>query len=139
MIEQIQTAQQSVNKMVDTIHGIAATHESMEVSIGKVIAPPPNLRVAWNNIILEKEQLYISERILVGHKRTIRGHIKSAVLLADCGCGNKHLHGQDNDYTATMIYTDTLKVGDLVSVVPLKKAQQFIITDKLVYLPEYKN
>ncbi len=128
---QIPSATASVNSIIETMHDVAAAHESREASVGKIIAPPPDLKVEWNNIILTREQIYISERILIGHKREIRGHLVSGTQEAG---HHVHTHAIDNDYTATMIYTDTLKPGDLVSVVPLRDGQHFIISDKLVKL-----
>lgn len=134
MPEQIPPAEQSVNSMVNSMHNLAASHESMESSVGEILAPPPNIKVKWNNIELTKEQIYIAEYLLAGYKRTGKGNIKSGTQDADCGCGNNHSHGIDNDYTDTIIYTDTLKVGDIVSVVPIKNGQRFLITDKLIDL-----
>lgn len=130
----IPPAEQSVNAMVSNMHTLAATHESMETSVGEILAPPPEIKIKWNNIILDKKQIYIAEYLLAGYKREAKGHIKSGTQNADCGCGSSHSHGIDNDYTDTIIYTDTLKVGDIVSVVPVKGGQRFIVTDKLVDL-----
>lgn len=135
MPEQIPPAEQSVNSMVNSMHNLAASHESMESSVGEISSPPPNIKVKWNNIELTKEQIYISEYLLAGYKRTGKGHIKSGTQSESCGCSDKkHSHEIDNDYTDTIIYTDTLKVGDIVSVVPIKNGQRFLITDKLIDL-----
>ena len=128
---QVPSATESVNKIIETIHEVAASHESMEASIGKILSPPPDIQVEWNDIILTREQIYISERILIGHQREIKGHLQSGTQ--DAG-HHTHNHAIDNPYTATMIYTDTLKIGDLVSVIPLKDGQHFIILSKIVYL-----
>ena len=139
MPEQIPPASQSVNAIVDTIHGIAQSHAPMEAMIGKVISPPPNLQIAWNNIVLTKEQLYIDVHLLKGYYREVKGHIKSGTQVADCGCGSSHSHGIDNSYTETYITTDTLRAGDFVSVLPIKGGQQFIILGRVVYLGEQSN
>lgn len=136
MPEQIPPASQSVNAIVDTIHGIAQSHSPMEAMIGKVISPPPNLRIAWNNIVLEKNQLYVDLLLLKTYFREMKGHIVSGTQEAG---HHTHTHAIDNDYTATMIYTDTLKAGDLVSVLPIKGGQQFIILGRVVYLGEQSN
>ena len=83
---------------------------------------------------MTKEQIYIDEYLLIGHKRTAKGKIQSGTQSADCGCGGNHSHGIDNDYTETWILTDTLKVGDLVEVTPMKGDQLFIVKCKLIYL-----
>lgn len=135
MAEQIPPAEQSVAAMVNSMHDIGKSHESMESSVGEILAPPPNIKVKWNNIELTKEQIYIAEYLLAGYKRTGKGHLKSETEEESCGCSDaKHSHDIDNDYTDTIIYTDTLKVGDIVSVVPIKNGQRFLITDKLIDL-----
>lgn len=133
MAEQIPSAEQSVAGIVENIHSIAQSHAPMEAMVGLIISPPPDIKIAWNNIILDKKQVYIAEYLLIGYKRTARGHLVSGTQLADCGCG-PHEHAIDNGYSETWITTDTLKKGDLVSVLPIKGGQQFIISDKLIYL-----
>lgn len=138
MPEQIPPAEQSVNSMVNSMHNLAASHESMESSVGEILSPPPNIKVKWNNIELTKEQIYIAEYLLAGYKRTGKGHIKSGTQEKSGGKEyaefESHDHEIDNDYTDTIIYTDTLKVGDIVSVVPIKNGQRFLITDKMIDL-----
>lgn len=132
---EIPPAEQSVANIVDLQHQIAETHTPHGTSVGKVIAPPPDLKIAWNNIVLNKERIYIDEYLLIGHKREAKGHIKSGTQPESCGCSDaKHSHDIDNDYTDTIIYTDTLKAGDLVEVTPLKGDQLFIVKCKLIYL-----
>lgn len=133
MVEQIPSANQSVAAMVDTIHSIAASHEWLGTFIGKVISPPPNLKVAVNNIILEKQQLYIDVFLLRGYYRTSKGTLNSGTQPEG---HHVHTHEIANPYTETFITTDTLKAGDYVTVLPLKGAQQFVILGRVVYLGE---
>lgn len=130
----IPPAQQSVAGIVDLQHQIAEAHTPHGTSVGKIIAPPPDIEIAWNNIILKKERIYIDEYLLIGHRRTAKGHIVSGTQLADCGCGQEHEHAIDNDYAESWITTDTLKPGDLVEVTPIKGDQLFIVKCKLIYL-----
>lgn len=136
MPKNIPTAEQSAASIVDTIHSIAGAHEWMGALIGKIIAPPPEIQIAWNDIILTKEQVYIDLFLLRGYYRETKGHIVSGTQEADCGCGGMHAHPIDNDYTETWITTDTLQPGDLVSVLPIKGGQQFIVLGRVVWLGE---
>ena len=128
---QVPSATESVNKIIETIHEVAASHESMEASIGKILSPPPDIQILWNDIILTREQIYIDFFLLKNYYREAEGHLKSGTQ--DAG-HHTHAHSIDNDYTETWITTDTLKKGDLVSVFPLKDGQHFIILGKLIYL-----
>lgn len=136
MPQQIPTAAQSAAGLVDTIHSIAQSHTPLEALVGKVVASPPDLKIAVNNIVLDRKNLYIDLFLLAGYFRRARGHLVSSTQLADCGCGHEHLHAIDDDYSETWITTDTLKPGDLVSLMPIKGGQQFIVLGRLVWLGE---
>ena len=47
---EIPSAEQSVNSIINNIHKIAQANQAVGISIGTVISPPPELKVAWNNI-----------------------------------------------------------------------------------------
>jgi hypothetical protein len=134
------TAAQSMAKMVHTMHEIAQAERPQGTMIGIIVAPPPDIKVQVNNITLTKEDVYISEYLLIGYERTAKGHIKSATQNRSGGSGQaqyeSHNHEIDNDYTDNIVYTDTLKVGDRVSVIPVygQDAQLYIIEDKVVKL-----
>lgn len=74
-MSEIPPAETSINQMINTIHGIAASHTPVEAGVGLVIAPPPEIKVAWNNIVLEKEQLYIDVFLLKNYARLAKGEM----------------------------------------------------------------
>jgi len=121
---------------------VAINNQSPSVAIGQIIAAPPEIKVSYNGITLQKEEIWISEYLLVGYFRTARGHIVSETQNAAGGSGEaeyaSHKHGINNDYTETFIFTDTLKPGDYVSIMPIQSTdgsnQQYIIVDKIVRL-----
>ena len=127
----IPPAAQSVAGIVDLHHQIAEAHTPHGTSVGKIIAPPPDIEIAWNNIILKKERIYIDEYLMAGHKRLAQGQLTSGTQEAG---HHVHRHDIDNPYTETLILSDTLKAGDLVEVTPLKGDQLFIVKCKLIYL-----
>jgi hypothetical protein len=122
--------------------GISKNNNSPSIQIGKVIASPPNIQISYNGIILEKEEIWISQYLLIGYERTAEGHIVSATQDASGGTGDAeyaaHHHSIDNDYTDTVIYTDTLVEGDDVAIMPMMSedgsSQQYIVLDKIVHL-----
>lgn len=157
---EIPSAEQSINAMVSTLHNIAAAHMPVGISVGRVLAPPPDIKIAWNNIILEKEQIYIDQFLLPQYKRMVKGdtklphakgNIRTSTQNRRGGSGEpsfvSHVHKIHNsykadvesDYQASAIYTDAgLQAGDYVSVLPIDGGQKFIILGKLVYLPEFE-
>ena len=130
----IPPAEQSVAKIIDLQHKIAEEHTTAGTSVGVVISPPPDIQIAWNNIILKKERLYIDEYLLSGHRREAKGDIVSKTQIDG---HHPHLHDISDPYEATLILTDTLQVGDLVEVTPLKGEQLFIVKCKLIYLGNF--
>ena len=128
---EIPPAEQSVANIVNLNHQIAEAHAPQGTTVGKITAPPPDIKIAWKGVELTKEQIYIDEYLLVGHARTAKGQITSGTQEAG---HHVHKHDIDNPYEETFILTDTLKIGDLVEVTPLKGDQLFIVKCKLVYL-----
>lgn len=128
---EIPPAEQSISKIIALQHQIAEEHTPQGTTIGKIISPPPDIKIAWNNIILTKERIYIDEYLLTGHQRTATGKI-----MTETQEDGHHVHSHDisSSYEETFILTDTLKVGDLVEVTPMKGDQLFIVKCKLVYL-----
>ena len=157
---EIPSAQQSVNRLVSNIHAIARANLPVEIGIGTVLSPPPEIKIAWNNIILEAEDLYIDQFLLPNYARLIKGeekipkaegHIKTNTHSRRGGGGDpaffSHTHKVNNSYDASLegeyqasaIYTDCgLMAGDLVSLLPISGGQKFIVLGKVIYLPEFK-
>ena len=137
---QIPSAEASVEQIVNIMHSVAQSHVPRSAFIGIVVQPPPNFIVKANNIELTKENAYISKRLLVGYERAARGHLVSATQNQSAGSGDSayeiHNHSIGNDYTESFIYTDTLKVGDWVSILPCEGAegQLYIINEEVVKL-----
>ncbi len=137
---QIPSAEASVENILGIMHGVAQSHVPRSAFIGVVVQPPPNFIIKANNIELTKENAYISKRLLVGYERAARGHLTSATQDKAGGSGDaqyeSHNHSIDNDYTESFIYTDTLKVGDWVSILPCEGAegQLYIINEEVVKL-----
>lgn len=115
---------------------------SPAIQIGKIIASPPEIKISYNGIILEKDEVWISAYLLIGYQRTAKGHLVSATQNRGGGGGyaqyESHNHDINNDYTDTIIYTDTLIAGDCVSIMPMLSEdgtiQQYVILDKIIHL-----
>lgn len=124
--------------LLHTMQNVSQNNNSPCIGIGKIITPPPNIQVEYNNIILDKKDIWISEYLLVGYERTAKGVIKSATQNRAGGGGDaayeSHNHDINNDYTNNIIYTDTLKAGDDVAIMPMLNNQQYIVLDKIVRL-----
>ncbi|GMB01079.1 DUF2577 domain-containing protein [Pelosinus sp. IPA-1] len=130
------------NTILGIVKDTSINHNSPSIKIGKIITPPPEIQVSYNGIILDKKDVWISKYLLIGYERTAKGHIESATQNRAGGGGDaeyaSHNHAIDNDYTDNIIYTDTLKAGDYVSIMPMvsedNSSQQYIILDQIVHL-----
>lgn len=133
MPEEIPAAEHSAAEMINLFHGIAGEHQPLQGGLGKIIAPPPNIVISWNGIELTKEQIYLNEYWLIGHRREAKGTINSGTQPAG---HHSHAHGIANPYTDDIIYTDTLKPGDWVTVFPVEMEgeQLYMVTAKMVKL-----
>lgn len=130
------------SQLFGILNGVAKNNQPETIQIGKVLAPPPNIKVQYKDFILEKEDVWISEYLLIGYERTAKGVIKSETQPRSGGGGYalfaSHTHEINNPYTDNIIYTDTLKPGEYVSIMPIQQVegttQQYIILDKIVHL-----
>ena len=159
-LAEIPSAEQSINLMVANMHSIAASHTPVGIGLGIVVKAPPELAIAWNGILIEKEQIYIDQFLLPQYQRLskgetklpeVKGAIRTNTQTRRGGSGEpsytSHNHKVNDDYKAdaageyqaSVIYTDCgLQVGDYVAMLPINNGQQFIVLSKLVYLPEFK-
>ena len=135
MYNDIPSAAHSMAKVVDTIHGIAKGEQPMGMRIGVVTSPYPNLVIRVDNIDITNEQIYINDYWKPDHYREAKGHIISETQPRSGG-GASHTHAIHNDYTDTIIMTDTLRVGDEVTVFPIygQEEQLYYIGQKVVKL-----
>lgn len=132
------------SQLLGILNGVAKNNQPETIQIGKVLAPPPNIKVQYKDFILEKEDVWISEYLLIGYERTAKGTIVSETQPRSGGGGYalfaSHTHEINNPYTDNIIYTDTLKPGEYVSIMPIQQVegttQQYIILDKIVHLQE---
>lgn len=140
MYNDIPSAAHSMAKVVDTIHGIAKGEQPMGMRIGVVISPYPNLVIRVDNIDITNEQIYINDYWKPDHYREAKGHIISETQPRSGGGRYaefaSHTHAIHNDYTDTIIMTDTLRVGDEVTVFPIygQEEQLYYIGQKVVKL-----
>lgn len=139
-MEQIPKLDQSMATMVDAIHDIATGVLPQGKMLGIVRNPPPDMVVECNNIKITKEQIYCDNYWLVGHDRTAKGHIVSETQPRSGGSGYaefaSHTHPIHNDYTDTIIMTDTYEAGDIVTVEPIygQTEQLYFIGQKVTKL-----
>ncbi|SNT18627.1 Protein of unknown function [Anaerovirgula multivorans] len=125
----------------------------MGPQVGKVISPPPNIKVGLGDkIILDKEDLIISAHVLDGYQREIEvTGIRNTGLNASGGNMDFHLTGSppSKNYTitgfsipqsilnksdGTLKYMDTLNAGDEVILIPSNDHQKYYLVDKAVRL-----
>ncbi len=130
----------SYEELLRIVSDVSVAANSPVMQIGTVLQSPPDIKVSYKNIILESPELYISEYLLTEYARTTRGHLVSATQNRAGGGGDaayaSHNHDINNDYTETIITTDTLMPGDKVAIMPVPSEdgtnQAYIILDKLV-------
>ena len=116
MADKIPPASQSAAVIVQMMHQAGKDEQVQMAQIGKVLSPPPNIVVEVNNIQLTREDVLVSRYLMPNYTR----HVKGETDYRGGGSGDpayeSHNHPIDNDET----WTDTLKEGTLVLVIPLE-------------------
>ena len=123
-------AEQSVAGIVDLMHGISKGHVPQGPQLGIVLVPPPEIQIKLNNIILTKKEIYINEHLLPWYVRHYVGETEYRGGGSGMPAYESHNHPIDND----LMLTDTLQVGDYVSVYPLEGDQLYFVESKVVRL-----
>lgn len=125
--------------LLQVMEQVSKSSNSPSIQIGEVLQSPPEIQVKYNGIVLTKEELWISRYLLAGYDRTAKGHFVSETQPRAGGSGDasyaSHTHAIDNDYTDTVVYTDTLKPGMYVAIMPMMvndHISQYIILDEIV-------
>lgn len=114
---------------------------------GEIIKAPPQLEVKLENgVIVKKHKIMVSIEKIAGYKRefSLDGTINDITINATtsnkpCGLGASNAHGtiqgKGNYKTVgTITWTDTLKVGDTVLMLPTNKEEYFYLIDRVVRL-----
>lgn len=130
MAEKTPPAEQSAAAIVALMHGISNDAQPQGPQLGIVLAPPPEIQIKLNNIILTKKEIYINEHLLPWYKRRYVGLTSNRSGGSGDSAYASHNHPINNDLTLT----DTLQVGDLVSVYPLGGDQLYFVESKVVRL-----
>lgn len=115
--------------------------------VGKVISPPNDIRISIDEaIILDKTNLIIAAHVLKDYEREFE-IFDAEIQFTDENMGNtntvsNHSHtiqslsvdSQTLKAKGKFKWTDTLKEGDLVILVPSQNEQMYILIDKAVEL-----
>ena len=88
-----------------------------------------DIKIEVDELIIDKDNIYISDYLLKGHKREIKTDeitdLKGSTDIINDITGLKINH-------ADVFYKDTLKEGDLVSVFATSDRQSYIILSRVV-------
>lgn len=101
------------------------------MTTGFVIASPPEPQIRLNDVIvLDKENLIFAASIVEGYERRLK--------FTDTDCGTTTVASQHNHGIATINvdtfaqWTDTIKPGDEVILMPVADGQLYFVLDKAV-------
>lgn len=92
------------------------------ITVGEVTSPPPNLIIIVNGFILDKKQLIVANYLLNGYKREMEvagsGKITAKTPPPPLIHYDEHTVVESISLTGDITFTDTLKTGDKVIVMP---------------------
>jgi hypothetical protein len=104
------------SKMIEIMKKQGASNPP-SIQIGEVIEPPPNLIIMVNDLPIDKENILIADYLLK-EENYIREYQTSS---------DRATWGNIN----YIKYTDTLKKGELLAVIPVEDKQLYIILARL--------
>jgi len=112
----------------------------MGPQVGKVISPPPDLKVSLGKeILLTREHLVVAAHVLAGYERALEIPLTDDVT----GETQPELIGDPHQHTHQMgsigikgriKFTNTLKAGDEVILIPTTDCQRYFLVDKIAGL-----
>ena len=107
--------------------------------IGKIINPPPEIRVRiGDRIVLTSEHLIISAHVLDNYERNFEMQnplVNGLTNAAAVGDHGTHTHNIATiNLSGSLRYVDTLKNGDEVILIPASDGQRYFLIDKAVRL-----
>ena len=139
------------NRILKIMENRGKMSNPQTIGIALVTSAPPNLKVQYKNIELDKDNIWINESLLDTYIREFQTekskmNLQGETALALAGVtgqatenptGHKHpIQFQSQDYTAEgkIKFIDTLKKGDKLAILPTEDNQDFIILSKVVRL-----
>jgi len=107
--------------------------------VGKVTSPPPEIKITLEDgIILDKTHLVIAAHVLQGYEREVRIPLTNSEGVTDSknvGDHGSHKHNIETvGLEGSIQFTDTLKLGDKVILIPSTDEQTYFLIDKAVIL-----
>lgn len=129
------------SKIIEIMQKQGSTSNPPSIQIGEVISPPPNLIVKINDLQIDKDNILIADYLLKDHMREVRTDTMTNVPSKQYETGRTTISGgslgHDHNIVEltlhnTKMYTDdTLKVGDLLAVMPVYDRQLYLILARL--------
>jgi LEA14-like dessication related protein len=112
------------------------------ITIGRVIAPPPEAEIKLNEfVVLKKDNLIFSSHMLQEYKRELE--LEGEIKFTDSNAGSTsdgssvtNLNVDTNYESKKVKFTmkDTIKAGDEVIIMPTMDEQLYVVIDKAVRL-----
>lgn len=124
--------------MIKLMQKHGAKYNPPSIQIGQVISPPPNIIIKIGDLQVDKDNILIADYLLPNYQRQITIPETTAT-----GTMTTELTGSPYAHTHTMTevgiqgkiqFTDTLKAGDTVVVMPTEDRQTYILLARLVRL-----
>lgn len=137
-------------EIMEVMKEVGSSNKLPEIEIGTIVHVEEtedrlvDIKVKINDLEITKDNLYISDHLIKEHKRKIRTDtILKPKIIAPTNSVNdggrdasSHLHELESlKIIDSNIYTrDTLKVGDLVSVLATRDRQTYFVLNRMVRL-----
>lgn len=144
-------------EILQMIRAHGSKYNPPSIQLAEVLAPPPNLIIKLGDIQVKKESIFIADYLLQYYRREYyaNGDLKFSdpscsgstdkrsdgdsphdhgVISITVETGDFKIKGEGGEY---LYFTDTLKPGDLLAVMPTYDMQTYIVLAKVVRPDKY--
>ena len=108
------------------------------IRLAEVVSPPPDIVIKMGELQVDKNNILIADYMLPGYKREASGSSAGTIIThldveePEPPDYSEHTVMESMSYEGTARFTDTLKSGDTVVVMPTEDRQTYIILARVV-------
>lgn len=126
--------------LVSIMRDQGSAYNPPSIQLAKVVTPPPNLIISMGDLQLDGGNLLVADYLLSGYQREVILPVATpdseSISPAAVGDHGSHTHTVTTTAAAPtpgiMTFTDTLKAGDQLAVMPTSDKQTFLIIGRMV-------
>ncbi len=105
------------------------------IKLAEVVSPPPDIIIKMGDLQVDKNNILIADYLLPGYKRNMSSTSEGDIISHDDGdprAYSPYIVLEGLSHSGQITFTDTLKPGDILAVMPTEDGQTYIILARVV-------